>query len=171
MILYFSATGNSRYVAEQLAAATGDIRLTDMRTISDGKLRFSISAGEPVGFVFPVHSWGMPKGLPELVSSLRFDGYSPESNYCYMACSCGDDAGLTFTQWMKCAGNAGLRGDAGYSVFMPNTYVLLPGFDTDDEATVTKKATGSSAEDCGNSRNDCQKRARRPHFPRQFQPF
>lgn len=139
MILYFSATGNSRYVAEQLAAATGDIRLTDMRTISDGKLRFSISAGEPVGFVFPVHSWGMPKGLPELVSSLRFDGYSPESNYCYMACSCGDDAGLTFTQWMKCAGNAGLRGDAGYSVFMPNTYVLLPGFDTDDEATVTKK--------------------------------
>ena len=30
MILYFSATGNSRYVAEQLAAATGDIRLTDM---------------------------------------------------------------------------------------------------------------------------------------------
>ena len=118
MILYFSATGNSRYVAERLAASLGDNRLIDMRTLSGGNSRFILSEHESLGFVFPVHSWGMPKGLPELAASLRFDGYAPESNYCYMACTCGDDCGLTFRQWKRSIKEAGLQGDAGYSVLM-----------------------------------------------------
>lgn len=139
MILYFSATGNSRYVAERLAASIGDNRLIDMRTLSGGNSRFILSEHESLGFVFPVHSWGMPKGLPELAASLRFDGYAPDSNYCYMACTCGDDCGLTFRQWKRSIKKAGVQGDVGYSVFMPNTYVLLPGFDTDKPETATAK--------------------------------
>ena len=138
MIFWFSATGNSRYIAERLSLCLGDKRMVDLSSTDSGCC-FDISCDRSVGFVFPVHSWGMPKGLPELLSSLRFDGYHAERTYCYMVCSCGDDAGLTFRQWGDAVAAAGLRADAGYSVFMPNTYVLLPGFDTDSEEVAGEK--------------------------------
>ncbi len=139
MIFYFSATGNSKHVAELLSAAIGDSRPTDMRTLSGSGRHIEINENESIGFVFPVHSWGMPKTLPEVIAGIKFKGYNPEKSYCYMVCSCGDDCGLTFRQWSKAAERAGLKASAGYSVFMPNTYVLLPGFDTDDSSLTEKK--------------------------------
>lgn len=142
MILFLSATGNSRYIAEELCRRLGEETLVDLSGFmkpSSQPAAFSLKPGERIGFVFPVHSWGLPKGLGSLIASLRFDGYNPDSNYCYMVCTCGDDAGQTARQWQSAVKGCGLRGDAAFSVFMPNTYVLLPGFDIDNQATIGKK--------------------------------
>ena len=97
MILYLSATGNSRHIARLLSKALGDSRLVDLSEYMGrhtGKtLSVEPEAGERIGFVFPVHSWGLPKGLESVISSIRAEGC--RQNYCYMACTCGDDAGLT----------------------------------------------------------------------------
>lgn len=140
MILYFSATGNSLRVAQLLSRELGGDRLVDLRPCYQGKaLPLQVEPGERIGLVFPVHSWGMPKGLEKIVASFQIEGYDQLSNHAYMVCTCGDDAGLTARQWQHALAKAGMRGDAAYSVFMPNTYVLLPGFDTDRPEVEAKK--------------------------------
>lgn len=142
MVFYLSATGNSRFTARSIASQLGDNRLVDLRRFLRGDSSapvFDVSPGERIGFVFPVHSWGLPKKLGELIASMRFNGYRKGSGYCYMVCTCGDDTGLTAKQWGKAVQRCGLEGNAAFSVFMPNTYVLLPGFDVDSKETVRRK--------------------------------
>ena len=141
MILYLSATGNSRHIARLLSKALGDSRLVDLSEYMGrhaGKtLSVEPEAGERIGFVFPVHSWGLPKGLESVISSIRAEGC--RQNYCYMACTCGDDAGLTARQWSKAVTKAGFTPSAAFSVFMPNTYVIFPGFDVDSASVRDEK--------------------------------
>ena len=141
MILYLSATGNSRHIARLLSKALGDSRLVDLSEYMGrhtGKtLSVEPEAGERIGFVFPVHSWGLPKGLESVISSIRAEGC--RQNYCYMACTCGDDAGLTARQWSKVVTKAGFTPSAAFSVFMPNTYVIFPGFDVDSDSVRDEK--------------------------------
>ena len=98
----------------------------------------TLAKGERIGFIFPTHAWGLPKGLDRILSSLQFSGYD-DNNYCYMICTCGDDVGETARLWRRAVKGAGLHGDAAFSVAMPNTYVCLPGFDVDDTQTATRK--------------------------------
>ena len=59
MILYFSATGNSEYVARRIAAETGDIAVS----ITDCYKKQIFSFDEKcktLGIVSPTYSWGLP---------------------------------------------------------------------------------------------------------------
>ncbi len=134
MILYFSATGNSRHVAAMLTRELGGQQLMDMGPhMKPGaeRLTVTLSEGEPLGFVFPVHSWGLPKYLADVLETMDVRGYVPGRNYVYLLATCGDDAGRLYRLWSKAVGKAGLQANAGFTVFMPNTYVLFPGFDVD----------------------------------------
>ena len=60
MIFYFSGTGNSEWVAQQLAAQLNEQLLfipDEMRGEADYKLR----PNEKLGFVFPVYAWRVPR--------------------------------------------------------------------------------------------------------------
>lgn len=142
MILYFSATGNSRYVAAMLARELDGQQLIDMAPYMRPKaerLRVTMTKDEPLIFVFPIHSWGMPKFLAGVLASMEVQGYVPDQNYVCLLATCGDDAGRTYALWSKAVGQAGLQADAGFTVFMPNTYVLFPGFDIDKEEVRDRK--------------------------------
>ena len=65
MILFFSGTGNSRMVAERMAALLGEHTL-DMSCGCQLQLR----DGEPLGIVFPVYAWGVPRLVTRFLSSL-----------------------------------------------------------------------------------------------------
>lgn len=56
MILCFSATGNSRYVADRVAAATDDDVRDIAALLSAGETSLLIAEGEAVGIVGPVYS-------------------------------------------------------------------------------------------------------------------
>ncbi len=68
---------------------------------------------------------------PEIVltiySATVFEGVST-SIYLFFVCSCGDDTGLTQQVMEKALSAKGWMCHAGFSVTMPNNYVLLPGF-------------------------------------------
>ena len=57
----------------------------------------------------------------------------------FFVCSCGDDTGLTQQVLAKALKNKGWECHAGFSVTMPNNYVLLPGFDVDNKELEEKK--------------------------------
>lgn len=57
MILYFSATGNCKYVAARLAEAAAAEMLSIADCIRDDRYTF---AGEAIGIVSPTYFWGLP---------------------------------------------------------------------------------------------------------------
>lgn len=141
MIFYFSGTGNTRHTARILAKRTNE-QLYDIATElrqHSGKdfLHYAPDADERIGFAFPVHSWGPPEIVTDFIRRLALDGY--QEQYCYFVCTCGDDVGETCNILKQVLAERGYRLDAGFNVFMPNTYVSFPGFDIDDEQTATRK--------------------------------
>lgn len=132
MILYFSATGNSKWVAREIAAATGDEALDVMACLKQGITPALPAATETVGIVFPIHSWYVPRPVLDFLSLLQL----PSVSYRFAVCTCGDDAGKAMT---RLARHFAL--DAAWSVCMPNTYI--PMFELDSEQVASTKITSA----------------------------
>jgi len=144
MIFYYSGTGNSRYVALQLAKLIRDeaVNILDNDLDAD-KLRQAIALSVDVGFVFPVYSWGPAPAIVEFVASLPDNIL--RSKYVWMVCTCGDETGLTHRMFGKSIQKKGGYLEAIFSVIMPNNYVLLPGFGIDPKDVEEKKLGSVSA--------------------------
>ncbi len=136
MIFWFSGTGNSLWVARRLASALNDTLIDVAQASIDGKHDYTLKPGESLGFVFPTHSWGPPPLVCDFASKLNLGG-TTSNTHCYMVTTCGDDVGLTVEILQKALGDITIK--AAFSVQMPNTYVCLPGFDVDDQATEHRK--------------------------------
>ncbi len=91
MILYFSATGNSEYVAKRIAAETGDITVS----VTDcyKKQIFSFDEKyETLGIVSPTYSWGLPVIVTEFLQRLDL---THKPNYIYFIATYGTTLGQT----------------------------------------------------------------------------
>ena len=130
MVLYFSGTGNSRWVAERLAILTGDDMYGVADVAANCPLPRALDSEEPLGVVFPVYGWMPPEVMLRALERLPKE-WMPR--YFYMVCTCGDDTGKTARVFSRWVGRKGWHCDAAFSVTMPNTYVCLPGFDVDAE--------------------------------------
>ena len=69
MIYYFSGTGNSRWVAEQIAKQTND-EVQSIPTVLKNGAPASVAANERVGVVFPVYAWGVPSIVEKFAPSI-----------------------------------------------------------------------------------------------------
>lgn len=137
MIFYFSGTGNSKWIANQLSIEQHDYLISIPEMIKKGVANFCLREDEAVGFVFPIYSWAPPKILLRFIQGIKLRGYKPK--YMYFVCSCGDDTGLAQKVLLKAFAAKGWECHAGFSVVMPNNYVLLPGFDVDNKELETRK--------------------------------
>ena len=120
MIFYFSGTGNTRFIATQLAQATGDRLISIPDAVMQGCYDYQLGADERIGICFPIHGWRPPFIVRDFVKKLRFDKY--EGHYCYSFATCGDDVGLTFDYLREDLRQAGIKLDSVFSVIMPETY-------------------------------------------------
>lgn len=137
MIAWFSGTGNSWQVAHMLSEATGN-RLVRMVHPKRKDQTFPQEWPTEFGLVFPVYGWRLPKAVESFVEKLP--PYPTTSNtYVYAVLTCGDDIGLTDRVLRKALKQKGWPLHAIFSVQMRNTYVCLPGFDTDSLATAGNK--------------------------------
>lgn len=134
MLFYFSGTGNSRWVAQQLGKALQETVYRITEAIPHPV--YTLQPGERLGFVFPVYSWGPPSVVLDWLARLKC---SKTPSYLYFVCTCGDDVGKTARIFSKAAERRGWQCQAGFSVTMPNTYVCLPGFDIDSSAVEKQK--------------------------------
>lgn len=128
MILYFTGTGNSRWVAQQLADATHDMIISIADCLKQEVVPEELTNAEKVGIVFPVHAWYAPRIIIDFLSQLQL----PYCQYRYAVCTCGDDMGKGMNRLAK-----HFPLDAAWSVAMPNTYI--PMFKLDDEELCHKK--------------------------------
>lgn len=126
MIYYFSGTGNSKWVAEQLAAKTGDTAVNLV-----GQKEPQATDGQTIGIVFPVHAWGVPEPVQEFVRKLK-----GKPAFSFGVCTCGGEAGDAMQK---------LRGmypvDSIYSIALPNNYVM--GSALESEESIMRKVANA----------------------------
>lgn len=130
MIFYFSGTGNSKWIAEQIAKSTSD-ELFDIIALKEVP---KLDQQKRIGFVFPIYAWGIAEPMLTFVKKL------PQTNaFTYGVCTCGADAGVamkklsTLYQLKSC-----------YSVAMPSNYIV--GSDVEDEGIIRKKIADAKIE-------------------------
>lgn len=148
MIFYFSGTGNSKWVAENLAGLlhekTADISVLNFESDDNKKYMEEIAQGikndEYIGFVFPVYAWGAPEIVIDFVKKLKkYSGNGKnlgdaadnleKKTFTFALATCGEEAGYTLKNFSKV-----FPLKSAYSVVMPNNYVV--GSDLEDEETV-----------------------------------
>lgn len=127
MICYFSGTGNSKFVAENIGKLVGD----EVRPLTCCSLKET----ESLGIVFPVYAWGLPNVVEDFIKTLK----GVKAKYVWTVMTCGDDMGYADKVVDKLLKQSGLSLNAAFSVQMPNTYVCFPGFDIDSEEKANKK--------------------------------
>lgn len=122
MIIYFSGTGNSAYTAKRVATA-------DERVISIGECMrnntfdLEIQQDEAIGFVLPIYFFGIPTIVLDFISRMHLTGYKDQYTYCVftMGGSAGDATKMLNKELLV----KGLHLDSGFSVTMPDNYILL----------------------------------------------
>ena len=143
MVFYFSGTGNTRWAAEKLAAATGE----ELRFIPDElqtPCRYTLADNERLGFCFPVHGWQPPRIVREFVRRLTLS--SPPSTYAYALCTCGDSTGLAMQMFSQELLERGFELSSCQSLIMPESYVCLPFMYTDKPERERQKTEQAAKE-------------------------
>lgn len=131
MIFYFTASGNSFDVARIIARATNDemIDLGSAYKTDRFGLRFRVSQGENLGFVFPVYAWSTPAIVDDFIREVQFitdNGRPYRPGYAYCVMTYGLMAGNTakfFEKQLKKHQNIQL--DASFAVKGVGTCVYI----------------------------------------------
>ena len=123
MIFYFSATGNSKYVAEHVAAATDDHLVFLRDAIRGRRYQFDVSRERRIGFVLPTYFFGVPSIVTFFLEKLRLIGY--EGQYVYLVLTCGASTGGAGGQMAKLLEERELALSARFAVPMVDNYVPL----------------------------------------------
>lgn len=140
MIFYFSGTGNTRWAAQKVAAATAD-RLVNIAEemlaaetdqASDPQFTYTLAQDERIGFFFPVHGWRPPRLVLDFLDRLHLT--NADSHYAYVVCTAGDNVGEAVSILEKRLQTMGIKIDSAISLIMPESYVGLPFMDVDTPA-------------------------------------
>ena len=141
MVFYFSGTGNTKWVAQQIAGAIGEELLYIPDLIREDRYHFTLGKDERIGFCFPTHGWQPPRIVRDFISRITL-GQRSEDTFCWALTTCGDNMGEAMTilnkelaanKQLQTADGRRLEAETLFSVIMPESYVCLPFMKTDPE--------------------------------------
>ena len=120
MVIYFSGTGNSRYVAESVANLT-----CDSAACANGDIKWSkagnFTSEKPYVFVCPTYAWRLPRIFCEYIEKSAFAG----SGRAYFVMTCGDGIGNAGAYIKKLCEKKGFSLMGVSPVIMPENYVAM----------------------------------------------
>ena len=131
MIIYFSGTGNCKYVAKQIAAAVDDKAVSVEN--SDG--RIALKKGEVLGMVFPTHFWELPAIMRAFMEKVSITAEG--ENYTFAIATYGTTPGCSGTDAKKLMRKKGIDLIAAFSLKMPDNWT--PMFDLSDAEKVRRQ--------------------------------
>ena len=174
MIFYFSGTGNTKWAASKLAAATREdlISIAPYMRADESSHNlaepFILKENERLGFVFPVHGWRVPKLVREFISKMKIlrepsdatggnkaktDDCQKNRPFAYCVCTAGDSIGLTIENLNEVISlNPSLQAlgitevSSSYSLIMPESYIGLPFMDVDPKEREIRKKENAAQE-------------------------
>lgn len=131
MIIYFSGTGNCKYVAETIAKEINDIAVS----VEDSDGKIALKKSESFGIVFPTHFGEAPAIMREFLekASITAEG----ENYSFAIATCGTMPGCSGTDVKKLLQKQGVSLSAAFSLKMPDNWT--PVFDLSDPEKVRRQ--------------------------------
>ena len=142
MIFYFSGTGNTQWVAQQLAEATGDKLYYIPDELKQGSLQYTLTDDERLGFCFPTHGWQPPRIVREFIRKSTFTWQSANSSsqpYVYALTTCGDNMGYAMRILRKELRHHQMLLDAAFAIVMPESNVCFSFLHLDSEESEVRK--------------------------------
>lgn len=125
MLFYFTATGNSLYVAKQL----DEERISIAQAIHDEN---KVYKSDKIGIVCPVFGHEAPPLVNDFLRNARF-----ETDYFYMILTYGNRHGGAAELAQKMLEGIGIKADYINVVLMVDNF--LPGFDMNEQKLIDKK--------------------------------
>lgn len=120
MILYFSATGNSEYVAQRIGNEIGDevVNLFEKIKTRDES---AMESACPWVIVAPTYAWRIPRILEKWLKNADLKG----SREIYFVMTCGGSIGNAGKYLRKFCAEKQLRYRGCFAVTMPENYIAL----------------------------------------------
>ena len=129
MILYFSGTGNCKYVAERIAEALSDTTCS----IEAQRGEICLAEGEVFGLVTPVYFWELPPIVRDYLTNLTVTGVT----YSFAVVTYGTTPGCCGEDAKRSLAKKGISLSAAFSIKMPDNWT--PWFDLSDPEKVAKQ--------------------------------
>ncbi len=120
MILYFTGTGNSQYIAELIANRQEDEIVDAAKLIKAGSTP-SFTSEKAYVFVAPTYAWRLPRVFKEWIQSCRFCG----NQQAYFVLTCGGEIGAAGNDIEKFAKQKGFAYMGTAGVVMPENYLVM----------------------------------------------
>mgnify|MGYP002589079516 CR=1 FL=1 len=129
MILYFSGTGNSKYVAKRIADALGDALVNLNDRIKSGDTS-PVETGERVIIVTPTYAWRIPRVVRDWLRKTELRG----AKQAWFVMTCGSEIGNADKYNRELCTEKGLACMGTAQIVMPENYIAMFSAPQADEA-------------------------------------
>ncbi len=127
MVLYFSGTGNSKFVARQVADSIGDT----LYSMNDGikNNEFPIVNDSVMIFAMPIYAWSIPRVVAKWIKSCKdFKGKKA-----YFLLTCGGEIGNTEKHIQALCRECEITFMGCAEIKMPDNYIIMFSSPTENE--------------------------------------
>lgn len=124
MIVYFSATGNSKHCAEKIATTLGEELIDIKDLIKSENYTIDLSNEKYFGIVYPTFAWDMPYFIREYFKKCNISGYG-DKVYTFIIATCGGSEGYAARHLQDIFNDKGIKTNAMFSLLCPDNYILL----------------------------------------------
>ena len=120
MILYFSGTGNSEYVARRLSVEVNDSLLSITASLKAERM-LKIPKSQPIIFVAPTYGWRLPRVVEAWIRKNK----SIKGQKVYFVLTCGSDIGNADKYLSKLCKDKEVEYMGVQEVIMPENYIAM----------------------------------------------
>ena len=129
MILYFSATGNSEYVAKRISRVTNDDCMNLFERIKNKDFS-EMNSDKPYVIVTPTFGWQIPHILRDWLNNTLLSG----NKDIYFVMTCGGDIGNSAKYIQKICSEKNMNYKGCAEIIMPENYIAMFDAPEKDEA-------------------------------------
>lgn len=129
MILYFSGTGNSQYVAETIKKVTGN-KVSSINAFLKSNKKEELNSKEHFIFVCPTYAWQIPRVVESFIKKTNFSG----TKDVYFLLTCGGESGnaVSYIKKLCIEKDFNLKGCA--DIKMPDNYIAMYDVPSEEKA-------------------------------------
>ena len=120
MILYFTGTGNSKFVADYLAEKLDDEVVSLNKIIKKAEYPV-LESDKPYVIVAPIYAWRLPAVVEDALKNIQFNGC--KSAYCIV--TMGENSGNADKYIKKIISDKGMSFTGYIGVVMQNNYLFM----------------------------------------------
>ena len=120
MILYFSGTGNSEYVAKRIAKMSGDVVVNLFEKIRS-KDYSDLYSEKPWVVVAPIYAWRIPKIVEEWLLWTKLNG----NKDIYFVTTCGESCGNAGSYAKQLSADKKMNFKGFTTLVMPENYIAM----------------------------------------------